>query len=65
MYLPKLNVGYAGKAGAIGYNVGVVGTSFKNAGDKQITAVLGYITGSACFWCDLPSVQRQCFTKCR
>lgn len=49
MYLPKLNIGYAGKAGAIAYNVGVVGSSFKNAGDRQITAVLGYVTGSASF----------------
>ena len=50
MYLPKLNVGYAGKTGAVGYNIGVVGTSFKNVtADKQITAVLGYANGSAAF----------------
>ncbi len=50
MYLPKLNVGYARKAGAVGYNVGVVGTTFKNVtADKQITAILGYANGTAAF----------------
>jgi hypothetical protein len=57
MYLPKLNVGYAGKAGMVGYNVGVVGTTFSQtvgAGttlkkDQQIVAVLGYANGSAAF----------------
>jgi hypothetical protein len=57
MYLPKLNVGYAGKAGMVGYNVGVVGTTFSQtvgAGatlkkDQQIVTVLGYANGSAAF----------------
>jgi len=57
MYLPKLNVGYAGKAGMFTYNVGVVGTTFsQNVGagatakkDQQVMAVLGYANGSAAF----------------
>ena len=52
MYLPKLNVGYAGKAGMLGYNAGVVGTTFSSkigTKDKQVTAVLGYVNGSAAF----------------
>lgn len=49
MYLPKLNVGYAGKAGTIGYNVGVVGQTYKSKLDKQVTSVLGYVQGTAGF----------------
>jgi hypothetical protein len=51
LYMPKLNVGYAGKAGAFGYNVGVVGQSYKlgKPADKQVTAALAYFQGSAAF----------------
>jgi hypothetical protein len=50
IYLPKLNVGYAGKTGSIGYNFGVVGQTFKNeAVNKQVTSVLGYAQGTAAF----------------
>ena len=50
LYLPKLNVGYAGKAGAVSYNVGVVGQTFKDvAADEQVNALLGYVNGKAGF----------------
>jgi hypothetical protein len=52
MYLPKLNVGYAGKAGNVAYNAGVVGTTFSSrvgTKDKQVTAALAYVNGSAVF----------------
>lgn len=50
LYIPKLNVGYAGKAGAISYNVGVVGQTFKHvASDEQVNAILGYVNGKAAF----------------
>lgn len=50
LYLPKLNVGYAGKSGNISYNVGVVGQTFKNvAADEQVNALLGYVNGKASF----------------
>jgi hypothetical protein len=52
IYLPKLNVGYAGKAGAVAYNAGVVGEFYKdeNAGiNKNVTAILGYVNGTAAF----------------
>jgi hypothetical protein len=49
-YLPKLNLGYAGKAGNFNYNVGVVGQFYKNKDiDEQITALMGYFTGNAAF----------------
>jgi hypothetical protein len=49
-YLPKLNLGYAGKAGNFSYNAGVVGQFYKNkAIDEQITALMGYFTGNAAF----------------
>jgi hypothetical protein len=49
-YLPKLNVGYAGKAGGFGYNVGVVGQFYKNQTiDEQITAAMAYFTGNTTF----------------
>jgi hypothetical protein len=48
LYLPKLNVGYAGKAGNISYNAGVVGQSYKNVtAAEQVNAVLGYVNGKA------------------
>lgn len=48
--LPKLNLGYAGKAGNVGYNAGVVGQTAKlKTKDKQINAVMGYLTGTAAF----------------
>ncbi len=50
MYMPKLNVGYKGKAGAVDYNAGVVGTTFKNvAAGKDVFAYLGYASGTATF----------------
>jgi hypothetical protein len=50
IYLPKLNVGYAGKASNVAYNVGVVGQTYKNeAIDKDVLSVLGYVNGSAAF----------------
>jgi hypothetical protein len=50
IYLPKLNVGYAGKANNVAYNVGVVGQTYKNeAIDKDVLSVLGYVNGSAVF----------------
>jgi len=50
LYLPKLNVGYAGKAGAISYNAGVVGQTFKNVTiNEQVNALLGYVNGKAGF----------------
>jgi hypothetical protein len=50
MYLPKLNVGYAGKAGAFAYNAGLVGQFFKNqVADKQVNALLGYLNGKMGF----------------
>jgi len=51
IYLPKLNVGYAGKTGAFAYNTGVVGQFYENAnnGKNRINAILGYLTGSAAF----------------
>lgn len=51
IYLPKLNVGYAGKAGAYSYNTGVVGQFYENdsKGKKRISAILGYLNGSAAF----------------
>ena len=50
MYLPKLNVGYAGKAGNVSYNAGVVAQSYKDVtADKQINAALGYVNGKAAF----------------
>lgn len=48
--VPKLNVGYAGKAGALSYNAGVVGQSFKiETINEQVTALLGYVNGKAGF----------------
>lgn len=52
IYLPKLNVGYAGKAGTVGYNVGVVGQTYSTkigTNDKQVTALLGYANATAGF----------------
>jgi hypothetical protein len=52
LYMPKLNVGYAGKAGSVDYNVGVVGQTYKddNVGvGKQVTSVLGYVSGKVDF----------------
>ena len=50
IYIPKLNVGYAGKAGNISYNAGVVGQTFKNVtANEQVTALLGYVNGKAGF----------------
>jgi len=51
-YLPKLNLGYAGKAGSFGYNVGVVGQFYKDktvAIDENVTALMGYFNGTAAF----------------
>ncbi len=47
--LPKLNIGYAGKAGTVGYNVGVVGQTYKNSSDKSVNSFLGYAQGTAAF----------------
>lgn len=45
-YLPKLNVGYAGKAGNFSYNAGLVGQFYKDkAIDEQITSLMGYLSG--------------------
>ena len=45
-YLPKLNVGYAGKAGNFSYNAGLVGQFYKDKNnDEQVTALLGYLSG--------------------
>lgn len=49
MYLPKLNLGYKGKAGTFNYNVGVVGQTLENSYKEQITAILGYVQGRAAF----------------
>ncbi|NJD92157.1 MAG: hypothetical protein FIA91_11705 [Geobacter sp.] len=51
IYLPKLNVGYAGKAGVYSYNTGVVGQFYENdsKGKNRINALLGYLSGSAAF----------------
>lgn len=52
IYLPKLNVGYAGKASNVTYNVGLVGQTFKDQAvgvDEQKTAILGYLNGTAAF----------------
>ena len=49
-YLPKLNVGYAGKAGSFSYNVGVVGQTYKDKDfDETVTSLMGYVTGQAGF----------------
>jgi len=51
-YLPKLNLGYAGKAGSFSYNVGVVGQFYKDktvAIDENVTALMGYFNGTAAF----------------
>lgn len=50
LYLPKLNVGYAGKSGNISYNAGLVGQTFKNVtANEQVNALLGYVNGKAGF----------------
>lgn len=50
IYIPKLNVGYAGKAGNISYNAGLVGQTFKNLTvNEQVNALLGYVNGKAGF----------------
>jgi hypothetical protein len=50
IYLPKLNVGYTGKAGNISYNAGLVGQTFKNVAiNEQVNALLGYVNGKASF----------------
>ncbi|NJD90970.1 MAG: hypothetical protein FIA91_05570 [Geobacter sp.] len=50
LYMPKLNVGYAGKSGTISYNAGVVGQYFEDEIAKEkVTAALGYVNGKAVF----------------
>ncbi len=41
--IPKLNVGYAGKAGTVGFGAGVVGQTYKNqAINEDILSYMGY-----------------------
>ncbi len=50
LYLPKLNVGYAGKAGAVAYNAGVVAQYFKYESiDKNVLPVLAYASAKTSF----------------
>jgi hypothetical protein len=50
IYLPKINVGYKGEAGAVKYNVGVVGETFKNVAlNETVNAYVGYVEGVAAF----------------
>ena len=48
-YLPKMNVGYEGKAGNFAYGAGVVGQTYKQtvavATDETVTSLLGYFHG--------------------
>ncbi len=45
-FLPKLNVGYEGKAGTVAYGGGVVGQVYKlSSADKQIVSAMGYVHG--------------------
>lgn len=52
-YLPKLNVGYAGKAGGVTYNVGLVGQfyDYNNTAtnSENIVALAGYLNGAATY----------------
>lgn len=46
-YLPKLSVGYEGKAGNFAYGAGVVGQTLTvTATDKNLTSLLGYVHGT-------------------
>lgn len=46
-YIPKLNVGYDGKAGPVGFGAGVEGQTFKDTTlDKQINSFLAYARAS-------------------
>ncbi len=54
VYLPKVNVGYAGKAGILSYNIGVVGQTFKyvpstanKSSNSTVTSVMGYTSATA------------------
>ena len=50
IYLPKVNVGYAGKAGILNYNVGVVGQTYKySVSGNQATSAMLYTSGTAGF----------------
>lgn len=45
-YIPKLNVGYEGKAGNFAFGAGVLGQTYKLVlNDKQVNSLLGYFHG--------------------